>query len=452
MLPEDSFSKGLLTNLINKNWESIRNSEGFFINPDDLTKLFEIIQNFEIPLFERIAETVNVPSENIHNFKGTENIEQYIESQERRYVTYFGKPGFLLYDGLHAAGSVLSYIYRAKGERLFLFDDGILALCSVHSQIDEDGFSLHHDVVDEVPFTEFQKLNYIWKKLNILHEPVPGTQDLHFLIYSLTKINVAYEKSFFLEYLVNPADVQVVSRFSSNIASSLWSSVFDYIIKSFDTDKLEDDPFINFVLDFMKRAEVNPYPDDLLQFFKNTVQVNLIGKSPLDFSMKMNRMVSILEKTFEKPELTREEVVKNFKKFVERQASKDIYVNNLPQENIARTLLQGFLTNRSYREVQVRGGQSDILEVDFRGRYLYETKIWRGLKNHEQGIREIEEYIIGEDDDEELKEIFYVVFDPTKNNQASKILGGEITTVEANGRIVKVIVVNIALPKPSKKL
>lgn len=451
MLPEDSFSKGVLSKLINENWESIKNSNQYIIDQDNLTELFNLIKNFEVSVFEPIAEIVHVPSEDIHDHDNESTMEEYIESQNKRFVTFFDKPGVLLYDGMHAAASILSYIYRAKGMRLFLFDDGTLSLCSIHSQIDENGFSLHHEIVEKVHFTEFQKLNYYWERLNTLYKPIPGTEDLYFLIYSLTKINVAYEKSFFLEHLINPSDVHLLSKFSGIVTSSLWNSVFDYLIGSFNSEKLQDDDFLNFVLDFLHRAEVNPYANDILRFFKNTVEVNLVNKSPLEFSTRLNKVVSILEKKFEKPEMTPEEIVINFKGFVERQASKDIYVRNAPQENIARALLQSFLTNRSYREVQVRGGQSDILEIDFRGRYLYETKIWRGIKNHKQGIREIEEYIKGEADDGELKEIYYVVFDSTRNNQASKNLGGEFSTVDINGRTVKVIVINISLPKPSKK-
>jgi hypothetical protein len=56
-----------------------------------------------------------------------------------------------------------------------------------------------------------------------------------------------------------------------------------------------------------------------------------------------------------------------FKSLVERQTHKDVFVNGRAQENIARALLQTFLTRRSYREVRVRGGQSDLLVFDKQG-------------------------------------------------------------------------------------
>lgn len=143
--------------------------------------------------------------------------------------------------------------------------------------------------------------------------------------------------------------------------------------------------------------------------------------------------------------------IRRFKSHIERQSNQDIFVDGRPKENLARALLQAFLKPRSYREVQVRGGQTDILTFAKNGTFLYETKIWRGPKYHEQGLREIEEYIIGEDEDQRLRGVFYVIFDPTKSNRAEAYLGGAFSSVDIADRQVDVVVVNLSLPKPSKK-
>lgn len=88
---------------------------------------------------------------------------------------------------------------------------------------------------------------------------------------------------------------------------------------------------------------------------------------------------------------------------------------------------------------------------DREGRFLYETKIWRGKENFTQGLREIEEYIIGEDTDKQLAAVFYVLFDPTISAAAHKYLGSDIDTKIIAKHSVRVIVVNINPPKPSKK-
>jgi hypothetical protein len=143
--------------------------------------------------------------------------------------------------------------------------------------------------------------------------------------------------------------------------------------------------------------------------------------------------------------------VLDFKSLVERQTYKDIFVHGRPQENIARALLQTFLIRRSYREVPVRGGQSDILVFDRQGCFLYETKIWRGAEYYMQGVREIEEYIEGEDSDKQLAGAFYILFDPTVSAVARRYRGSDLTTEIIAKYNVRVVVVNINPPKPSKK-
>jgi len=144
--------------------------------------------------------------------------------------------------------------------------------------------------------------------------------------------------------------------------------------------------------------------------------------------------------------------IQEFKSLVERQTYTDIFVNGKPQENIARALLQTFLVRRSYREVPVRGGQSDILVFDRQGRFLYETKIWRGEAYYKQGLSEVEEYIIGENSDQYLAGIFYVLFDPTKSAAARRLLGSDLTIETVSQRTVNIVIINLCPPKPSRKL
>lgn len=143
--------------------------------------------------------------------------------------------------------------------------------------------------------------------------------------------------------------------------------------------------------------------------------------------------------------------VLGFKNLIERQAYKDIFVNGNPRENIARSLLQAYLPSRSYREVPVRRGKSDLLIFSKDGRFLYETKIWRGQDYHEQGLREIEEYILGEGDDENLLGIFYLIFDPTKSQSAREYFGNPVSVVNIAGHDVQVVVIDLAPEQPSKK-
>jgi hypothetical protein len=141
-----------------------------------------------------------------------------------------------------------------------------------------------------------------------------------------------------------------------------------------------------------------------------------------------------------------------FKTFIERQAYRDIIQNGNPQESVARGLLQAFLTERSYREVPVRGGQTDLLIPLDKGRILFETKIWRGLEYFEQGLREISEYVKGENEDNRLLCVFYVVFDPSVSRIANGSLSEKDLPKEILGVPLEIIVIDLRPSTPSKRL
>jgi hypothetical protein len=140
----------------------------------------------------------------------------------------------------------------------------------------------------------------------------------------------------------------------------------------------------------------------------------------------------------------------DFKRYVERQAYEDIYdKDKKPKERFARTLLQTWLRGRSYREVGVRGGRSDLLVFEKDGRFLYETKIWHGASNHQKGLKQIGEYLMGEDSDHRLLGAYYIVFDHTRTHRARYYLGNDVSTHIVSGREVDVVVVSISHPQPS---
>ncbi len=140
-----------------------------------------------------------------------------------------------------------------------------------------------------------------------------------------------------------------------------------------------------------------------------------------------------------------------FKSEFERQGHRDLFVGGKPRENFGRSMLQFYLKSRSYREVTVRGGKSDILAIDHESnRYIYEVKIWRGKTYHEQGIREMEEYIKGENTDDLLRAGFYVIFDATSKSAAHTYLGSDIMHVRLQNVPVGIIVIHAKLVTPSK--
>lgn len=138
--------------------------------------------------------------------------------------------------------------------------------------------------------------------------------------------------------------------------------------------------------------------------------------------------------------------MRRFKALVERQLSKDILAASEggPRERFARAVLQAFLPERGYREVEVRGGYSDLLVFTKQGRFLYEAKIWRGPVYYRKGLQKLGDYIVGEDDNQELLGAFYVVFDPTRTKRAWRYLGNAFSIEVVEGREVDVIAIDLS--------
>ncbi len=140
-----------------------------------------------------------------------------------------------------------------------------------------------------------------------------------------------------------------------------------------------------------------------------------------------------------------------FRDFVERQGHRAIVVDGTPREEIGRTLLQAFLINRSYKEVPVRGGRSDVLVyLNYGRRILIEIKLWRGQRYHEQAISELEEYARGENDDSKLLASFLIVFDNTESGAAAEYLAQHAVAAESIQVRPFVVLIRINLPQPSK--
>lgn len=140
-----------------------------------------------------------------------------------------------------------------------------------------------------------------------------------------------------------------------------------------------------------------------------------------------------------------------FRDFVERQGYRAIVADGTPREEIGRTLLQALLVNRSYKEVPVRGGRSDILVyLNYGGRILIETKLWRGRQYHDQAIAELEEYARGENDDGKLAASFLIVFDNTEAGAAAEHRSEHAIATESTQENPFVVIIRINLPQPSK--
>ena len=94
--------------------------------------------------------------------------------------------------------------------------------------------------------------------------------------------------------------------------------------------------------------------------------------------------------------------------------------------------------------------QENTHEVE--GSISHETIAFEVTSEYDkQGLREIEEYIQGENTDNKLSAVSYIVFDLTVTASARRYIGSDINIDVIANRAVQVIAVNIDPPKPTKK-
>lgn len=142
--------------------------------------------------------------------------------------------------------------------------------------------------------------------------------------------------------------------------------------------------------------------------------------------------------------LTLRDTLLEFKRKVERDHV-TAFSKDKPREDTGRHLLSAFLAQRTYGQVESGDGYIDLLLVEG---YPIETKIWRGKAYFEEGLEELSEYMRTQG----VNEGYYVIFDPTIENEFRRRDGPDSFVMDYEGRTVFVVFILIARVPPSKKL
>ncbi|MDH5898179.1 hypothetical protein [Vibrio splendidus] len=181
------------------------------------------------------------------------------ESEEK--ITLFSKKCLLIIDKLHGAACGGSrYIYRSKGVRVYLFEDGQVLTVTPYSTIDDDGFQLHNDPWSEglggVPRT----IEAVEDIIDQLNDPDEFTQRIvsEEMINILCSVKEKYKRSYCLEYVLTPSDVNNLSSFSKKVREELWNVIFS--VDNWSEDEL------NLCIDYLLKNEINPLPYQLLSY------------------------------------------------------------------------------------------------------------------------------------------------------------------------------------------
>ncbi|HDN25639.1 MAG TPA: hypothetical protein ENG03_00800 [Thioploca sp.] len=112
-------------------------------------------------------------------------------------------------------------------------------------------------------------------------------------------------------------------------------------------------------------------------------------------------------------ELQMEQLLSQFREFIERRGREAFKVTPMPQEATGQYLLMAYLDllvrqvgGDLFTEVNSGSGRLDLIVVYHGHRYIIETKIWRGAVEFEKGLEQLEDYL----DSESQTVGYYVVF------------------------------------------
>ncbi|WP_417699622.1 hypothetical protein [Pseudoalteromonas lipolytica] len=210
------------------------------------------------------------------------------ESEEE--ITFFSKKCLLIIDKLHGAASGGSrYIYRSKGVRVYLFEDGHVLTVTPYSTIDDDGFQLQNDPWYEgygyIPRT----IEGVEDIIDHLNEPNEFTQRVvsEEMINILCNVKEKHKRSYCLEYVLTPLDVNNLSSFSKKFREGLWDVIFS--VDDWSEDKL------NLCIDYLLRNEINPLPSQLLTYIskisKSVITVQQMEELLLNLEQKLNNKI-----------------------------------------------------------------------------------------------------------------------------------------------------------------
>nr|WP_288210129.1 hypothetical protein [uncultured Dysgonomonas sp.] len=266
---------------------------------DKLTKILSSVakEDGEIKLVELFKDMVSIFKSDSSSYtrvvkSALVNYSSLKKSDSTKNIEYFEENGILLFDGMHAAaGGHMSYIYKAKGIRLYLFDNDSIGFFSVYCTMDENGFQyiLPEDgcyitFIDKI--TEQDIKMYLSMLDNLEFRDFSQVSNTLRLLYFLTNVKHSYKIAFYLEYVLYPPDVDVLSSFSKLIRNKIWDICLG--------ESFEDSYGIDVqkhLINELSHIEISPSPNQLTDYYKRHFKQQTI----LDRLEELNKPFQIIE-------------------------------------------------------------------------------------------------------------------------------------------------------------
>lgn len=238
-------------------------------------------------LFERIPRMVYGWEHNGNEVMPFPLHEEPVD-KEPTQLEFFPERGILLHDGLHAsAHGGTRFMYRAKGNRLYLLENGYIMPISIYAHVDRQGLFIQNDYVADLAINvrSLAGLERVWASApfdlllgNVNVEEMPRfiSQDL---IKILCNIREPFKRDFLFEHLLTPPDVDTPSEFSLQVRTLMW----DICLSSSFRDQIGAQEQYK-CMNILSSAEVSPAPEQIVEYVRE------LSRSDIDMSEIMERL------------------------------------------------------------------------------------------------------------------------------------------------------------------
>lgn len=237
-------------------------------------------------LFERLPRKLHVIAEPLKEIplpmSGNTRIKDDVE--------FFEKKAVLLYDGIAASAmGAHNYIYRSKGVRVYLFEGGDVSILTPYSIIDDRGFFIENEIWGGIgDFNIYER--YDCKDLIELFDSIQSNNDDFRkiqigkgLVDFVCNIKKPFKKDYYLEYLLTPPDVDVLSDFSLDARQALWD-----IALSDEFESLNGVKWKNKAMEFLIQANISPNPFQIIEYIRG--QKNSDGSDIQQFMRRLDTL------------------------------------------------------------------------------------------------------------------------------------------------------------------
>jgi sulfur relay (sulfurtransferase) DsrC/TusE family protein len=257
-------------------------------------------------IFTLVPETVYVSNE---KFKESETLagsnvglaKDLIDDKHREnkdFVEYFPEKGTLLFDGLHASAfGKMNYIYRTKGIRIYLFKNSEIHIVTPYCTIDHDGFQLKQEVVASYRLSEITTKKDVIEIINYTRDdfntPFTNSLALQTIIRLITNVKKIFRRDYYLEYLLTPPDVDLISDFSKKIHFEMWNVCLSKKFAKNWGNELQDQ-----AINLLSTLEITLSPGQLIKFIKNSST----KKDTEKILERLNRLENNINDTIKCPE------------------------------------------------------------------------------------------------------------------------------------------------------